>query len=69
MRAESARLEIFAIDGIVEGTARPSELTAWKRPFDSSSSSRKLLNLLTGASGPALRLLRLVLQLPVCGNQ
>ncbi|CAM5421243.1 hypothetical protein SBADM41S_05604 [Streptomyces badius] len=69
VRAERARLESLAIEGIVAGTARPSEQATWNTPLDSSSSSIQLLIRPGGAAGPALRLLRLVLQFPVCGNQ
>ncbi|MGY3679173.1 hypothetical protein ACVWXU_002796 [Streptomyces sp. TE33382] len=69
VRADSARLESLAMDGMVAGTARPSAQATWKIPLDSSSSSIQPLTLPGGAAGPALRLLRLVLQLPVCGNQ
>ena len=51
------------------GTARPTELATWKTPLESSSSSIQPLTVPGGAAGPWLRLLRLVLQLPVCGNQ
>ncbi|CAM5706398.1 hypothetical protein SANTM175S_05276 [Streptomyces antimycoticus] len=54
---------------MVAGTARPTEQATWKMPLDSSSSSTQPLTRPTGAAGPVLRLLRLVLQLPVCGNQ
>lgn len=69
VRADRARLESLAIEGMVAGTARPSEQATWKIPLERSSSSTQPLTFPGGAAGPALRLLRLVLQLPVCGNQ
>ncbi len=69
VRAESARLEILATGGMVAGTARPSAQTALKRALERNSSSIQALSGEGGAAGPGLRLLRLVLQLPVCGNQ
>lgn len=69
VRADSARLEILAMPGMAAGTARPTAQTSWKTPLDSSSSSTQPLTFPGGAAGPWLRLLRLVLQLPVCGNQ
>ena len=62
-------LEICAIAGIVAGTARPTHWATWKTPLERNSSSNQPLSCGTGFSGPALRLLRLVLVLPVCGNQ
>ena len=70
MRADSARLEILAIVGMVAGTARPSELTTWNSAVGEELVLDPAADRRTGgAAGPALRLLRLVLQLPVCGNQ
>ena len=69
VRSEQARLASCAMAGTVAGKRRPTRQTPSQTVLERRSSSSQDLNLVSGAAGPWLRLLRLVEQRSVCGNQ